>query len=252
MLRMINLKLFAVLAAGTFFANGAMAQGHYQSDSWRNINQINIGVDNSRNISSNGSSQENVDANRSEEIEKSMALKPFSRLRITVPADVEYVQGSGASVTLVGRSNALDNILLEQHAGTLTIRSSNSFLTDKGLKIRITGGALELLELAGAIDASLERIRSSRLQLKLNGAVDLKAQGRVGQCVVSLRGSSDAQLENLKCQSAQVALEGASDLYIYASKSISGSASGASDVTVSGAPSVRKLTSRGVGDVSYQ
>ena len=83
----------------------------------------------------------------------------------------------------------------------------------------------------------------------MSGAVDLKGSGEVNTYDLTVSDASDVDLRGLIAHEVIIQVDGASEVSIWASQSVTGDVSGASDVTVHGDPGNVHVETSGVSDL---
>lgn len=106
-------------------------------------------------------------------------------------------------------------------------------------------------EASGASEVSVRDIDSEALEAEASGASTLTLTGRAKAAEVSASGASTVEATRLEAESVQLDVNGSSRAEVKASAAARGSASGASDITVRGAPAERAIDSSGASNVSF-
>lgn len=144
-------------------------------------------------------------------------------LRVHPEADFEVI------VTF--DDNIIEDVVTRVNGDTLVLDLDGSFNLegDPDRKISVVMPALE------AIDAS--------------GAADVSASGTTSAYSVDASGASQLDLRQLEATDIEIDVSGASDVDVFATGTVSGSASGASEVQVHGSPVSVLIDSSGVSSV---
>ncbi len=106
-------------------------------------------------------------------------------------------------------------------------------------------------EASGASEVSVRDIDAGALDAEASGASTLTVIGQAKTVNVSSSGASTVEATQLAAESVRLDVSGSSRAEVRASDSARGSASGASDVTVEGAPGDRGVETSGASHVSY-
>ncbi len=156
----------------------------------------------------------------------------FQRIEIGSAVNVELVVEPGAktTVSVTYDDNLIDRVKTEVRSATLVISLDGSVSTLGGGRfVGVTVDSLEAIE--------------------VSGAVDLKGSGEVNTYDLTVSGASDVDLRDLTANEVIIQVEGASEVSIWASQSVTGDVSGASDVTVHGDPGNVNVETSGVSDL---
>ena len=157
----------------------------------------------------------------------------FQRIEIGSAVNVELVVEPGAktTVSVTYDDNLIDRVKTEVRSATLVISLDGSVSTLGGGRfVGVTVDSLEAIE--------------------VSGAVDLKGSGEVNTYDLTVSGASDVDLRDLTANEVIIQVEGASEVSIWASQSVTGDVSGASDVTVHGDPGNVNVETSGVSDLA--
>lgn len=100
----------------------------------------------------------------------------------------------------------------------------------------------------GASDVSFHRLRADRLKVVVSGASDANISGEVPVVSYHASGASDVKAYGLRAQQVEVNCSGSSDIHCTATKSLTGSASGSSDVKYKGCPDKVQVSTSGASD----
>ena len=156
----------------------------------------------------------------------------FDRIEISSAVTVELVVEPGAetTVSVVYDDNLIDRVKTEVRSATLFISvDGNIAAFGDGRFVSVTVDSLEAIE--------------------VSGAVDLKGSGELDTYDLTVSGASDVDLRDLIANEVIIQVEGASEVSIWASQSVTGDVSGASDVTVHGDPGNVNVETSGVSDL---
>jgi hypothetical protein len=168
-------------------------------------------------------------------------LAPVADLSIEVSGrELNWLAASGAASVesgggLVCEMIAVDvsgaaSVTLDSVAGSqLWVRASGA----SSVKVRSTTAGEGHVDLSGASSLSLEEGKLDTLAVKASGASQLTARG-------------------LAVKTVTVDLSGASEAALQASEGISGTATGASSVTVAGAPAARSIEVSGGSTAQFE
>jgi hypothetical protein len=155
----------------------------------------------------------------------------FDRIEISSAVTVELVVEPGAetTVSVTYDDNLLDRVETEVRSATLFISVDGNISVGGGRFVSVTVDSLEAIE--------------------VSGAVDLKGSGELDTYDLTVSGASDVDLRDLTANDVVIDVDGASEVSIWASQSVTGDVSGASDVTVHGDPGTVNVETSGVSEL---
>jgi hypothetical protein len=160
----------------------------------------------------------------------------FSELDISSAVNVDLTVDAsvGHSVTVTYDDNLLDNLVTRVAGDTLVIEFQGS--------VNLTGGA----------DRSVAVTMPDVTSIDVSGASSVTATGSTASYRLDASGASQVDLRNLEVVDAEIDVSGASNVDVFATGTVSGSASGASDVTISGKPASVLVDSSGASNVDIK
>ncbi|MHB9034994.1 MAG: head GIN domain-containing protein, partial [Anaerolineae bacterium] len=112
----------------------------------------------------------------------------------------------------------------------------------------ITVRNLASLEINGAGDTTVSNLNGGKFKVKVSGAGNIVASGKVTTQDINLTGAGRYDASDLQSENAVVEINGAGSATVWASKSLDASISGLGDIKYYGSPQVTKHIS-GVGSV---
>ena len=165
--------------------------------------------------------------------EKTFDIADFSRIKLNVPADVEYSVAATPSMRVRLDENLMDLLRVSVDGETLTIGETGKMNRFKKLEIVLSSSSLEKLD--------------------CNGAVDFKAEGIIRGESFSLtcNGAADVEIPSLDVRTADFKVNGAGDIEVGLAnaESVSLNISGAGDAKISGKTESVSIQINGTGDV---
>ena len=115
------------------------------------------------------------------------------------------------------------------------------------------------IDAGGASTAEIQAIEADHLAIHANGGSTVTAKGRAKEVRIAAGGAStveaggtNVEAGGLDADSVEIQASGASRIVIRATESLTGQASGASFVEVSGEPKVREVKASGGSNVQYE
>ncbi|HVI32930.1 GIN domain-containing protein [Phenylobacterium sp.] len=175
------------------------------------------------------------------EATRELAWTGGDTLELDVLADVTYRQAEGpAKLTVTGRKRAVDLLRIDND-GRVYLDGHRSRTR---LNIVMTAPNLSTFRLNGSDRLVLENYSQDELNLDLDGAAEVAAEGQVQRLELEISGSGEADLSDLKAREASVDISGSGEAKIAPTE--------AADVNISGSGEVILLTNpaRLTSDVS--
>lgn len=202
----------------------------------------------------------------------SRELGDFNFLQIKNALEVELTHGDQNKVVITGiNPENAQKIRTEINNGELLIGTDGKLKSKDAIVVHLTftklrgikqSGASEItmtntyqtdkfsVNGSGAIEADL-KLDVTDLNVDFSGASDIKIAGKATNFDLSLSGASDIRAHELIAENVKLNVSGASDVKVYATKSITGTAKGASNVNVKGSPVVRAINTSTATSTSY-
>ena len=166
--------------------------------------------------------------------EKTFDVGDFSRVEMSVPADVTYSVSESPSVLVRVDENLMEKITVSQVGDVLKIKSTDkSFRNFKKLEIELSSSSLTALECNGAVDFNtVGTLSSESFALTCNGAADV-------------------EMKDLDARNVSFEVNGAGDIDVHLVDAdvVSLEISGAGDATLTGKARETRVEINGAGDV---
>lgn len=180
---------------------------------------------------------------------ESRTVDAFERVDVSGAATAEFSIGVLTPLSVTADDNILPLIITEVRDGCLYIYTRES--TSSRVPVRVTGTIPKLtgVDCSGATTARIRGLAGDELLVRLSGASNCEAAGKVKKVKVDASGASNAVLGELVAQTVQFDVSGASKLLANATNELRGDASGASDVRYRGKPGVVKTDITGASKV---
>lgn len=184
-------------------------------------------------------------------------------LAIDLPADVTYVQGTEAGISITGPSTVVERVrfadgrltLLNPDEGDRSyLRWSRTGITGwsetEALKITVTAPSVTTFDVAGSSELDVRAYDQPTLNLTLSGNSDVTVQGRAGTVVLDISGDGDADLEAVAMTDATVTVSGNGDAHVGPTGQATVDLSGNGDVTLTRRPARLEQTISGNGTLN--
>ncbi len=207
---------------------------------------------------------------------KSVSVKNFSGVTVSSGIDLYLTQGGTESLTIKGRKDVIENVIIEQNGSDVAIKYKNgmnwsSLFKNQSIKVYVNYKTLKRLAASGGSDVVTQNtLKTDMLSLSASGGSDLKLNLTCKDLSLSISGGSDAELngsaENFKVAAsggsdvdafafpvnyAKATVSGGSDANLFVNKILEAGASGGSDVNYKGNASLKKMSNSKSGDVNH-
>lgn len=205
---------------------------------------------------------------RSQDYEKTIDVKDFNKLDITIACELYLRQGDEESMRIEANKNILDRLEIGVRDSTLYMEAEHErdfddwdvevYLTVKQLKSIDIGGAVKLrtngtlkgekleLDISGAADLDM-RIEVDKLLADFGGAVNAELEGRARYVVMDMSGASKVEADDLRTDAFYLEFSGFGKAEVYAEKVLKVDMSGMGVVRYGGNPKKVKTNSSGLG-----
>jgi hypothetical protein len=172
----------------------------------------------------------------------------FTRLKAEDEVDVNLRVGKARHLRVRAGEKVIDDIHTEVRDGTLYVSYDGPSIREGRLLVDVSAPAIEGVDITGASDVRVEGLAADAFDVRVSGAGDLAAEGRVQRLRLDISGAGDADLAELAAADARVELSGSGDADVYASDRLDAEVSGAGDLAYRGEPRVHENVS-GSGEI---
>lgn len=179
-------------------------------------------------------------------------ISPFNKIRVSGTVRVSIVCDQTESVTVIGDDNLLEYIEIKVVNEVLSIKTTKLIRPKAGLEVKVSARTLELLKIAGAVNAAVSGIDNERFVLKAAGASEVSLSGNCAEAVMKLAGAGKLSAKDFACKVINLTLTGATKSTVYASEEISVTISGAGKVICYGNPETVNKTVSGAGNLELK
>ncbi len=181
-------------------------------------------------------------------------------LTINLPAEVTYVQGPTAKITVNGPKALVDRVAIvdgslrfEPNGGesrvTVDGHGVNIDTVRDGLRITVVAPAVTKFVLNGSPSLTLSAYDQPALAVEINGSGEVSGTGKTQALTLTIAGSGDASLADLQAQNADVSLSGSGDAELQARGAVQVAIAGSGDVTLTVKPASLSSNIAGSGDL---
>jgi Putative auto-transporter adhesin, head GIN domain len=174
----------------------------------------------------------------------------FTRLKAEDEVDVNLRVGESRRLTVRAGEKVIDDIRTEVRDGTLYVAYDGPSIREGRLLVEVAAPAVDGIAITGASDVRVEGLAADALDIRVSGAGDIAAAGRVQRLALDISGAGDADLMELAADDARVELSGSGDAEVRASELLDAEVSGAGDLAYRGEPRLREAVS-GDGEIDH-
>lgn len=206
---------------------------------------------------------------------KTLNLDNFTRIDISVLAEVDITYGRQFEVTLSANEKTLESITAEVTAGELRFARTEGDWWDwffethvDGVEIAIVMPDLQALDVSGAASVQISGFSSPSLSIDVAGASNVELNGNYDALTCDLAGASEVELvgggktlvldvagaadidaEHYIAESVTIDAAGAVDVEVHATRSLRADVSGAGSVCYHGNPTTLATDVSGSADI---
>jgi hypothetical protein len=174
----------------------------------------------------------------------------FTRIKAEDQVDVDVRAGEPRSLHVRAGEKVIDDVRTEVRDGTLYVSYDGPGIRNGRLLVEVATPHVEAIGITGSADVRADDLDERALEIRVSGAGDITASGRVERLTLDVSGSGDADLAEVLAREARVDLSAAGDADVRAQERLDADVSGAGDLAYRGDPRVdRRVT--GAGDVEH-
>jgi hypothetical protein len=174
----------------------------------------------------------------------------FTRVKAEDEVDVDLRVGEPRHLRVRAGEKVIDDIRTEVRDGTLYVSYDGPSIREGRLLVQVAAPAVDAIAITGASDVRVDGLATDALDVRVSGAGDIAARGRVGRLALDISGAGDADLAELAAKEARVELTGAGDADVHASERLDAEVSGAGDLAYRGDPRLNERVS-GSGEIEH-
>lgn len=185
---------------------------------------------------------------------RSFDIDGFTAVDASAGTDVIIKVGGGYSIVAEGEDRALERLRIEKRGDTLEIGRANHGIVighSRRVVVTVTMPVLNAVDVSSGADLEASGIDADNFDASVSSGADATLSGRCGALTADGNSGADLDAGDLKCARARADVSSGADLTIYASQSITASASSGGDVTVLGNPDNRDVDRSSGGDVDF-
>lgn len=176
----------------------------------------------------------------------------FNALSHNAVGEVSIEIGPTQNVEVTFDDNLLEIVDTSVVDGELRIKTSDSYSSTVGLKVRVTVPSIDHLNLSSVGSIKANGIDGDNLNIEQTGVGNLQVVGKVKNLNLKVTGVGKANLKELQAETATVKITGVGGATVYASESIDASTTGIGNIKVYGSPKEQKTKATGIGKISFE
>jgi hypothetical protein len=179
-------------------------------------------------------------------------IEAFHAIELRGAAEMQVEVGKGPSLTITASERVLQGTSTQVRDGVLVVlirERGGWFQRGPAAKLSVQVPTLDSVQISGAGDFIVRDVSGDKLDLALQGAGQLQANGAIGQLKVSIDGAGGVDLSKLVATDAQVSVNGAGKLDLHATGTLTAEVNGVGSVTYSGNPQKVIPSVNGVGSI---
>jgi Putative auto-transporter adhesin, head GIN domain len=178
-------------------------------------------------------------------------MPAFTAISVQGPISVTVDAGKAQSLTVRGDARFIKELTSEVVNGELRLHMRNkSYSTKDGdQRIVITMPELRALEVEGAGEIKLNRIRGERLDVNYRGAGSMGINGEVKSFKMQAEGVGEVDTRALVANDVDVRFRGIGDVKVYARNRLDAVVQGMGSLTYYGKPATVNKSVGGIGSV---
>jgi hypothetical protein len=174
----------------------------------------------------------------------------FTRVKAEDQVDIDLRAGEPRRVRVRAGEKVIDDVRTEVRDGTLYVSYDGPGIRNGRLLVEVHTPEIDAIGITGSADVRVAGLAGEALDVRVTGAGDVSAEGRVQRLSLDIGGAGDADLAALTAREARVELTGSGDADVHASIRLDAEVSGAGDLTYRGNPQLRDRIS-GAGDIEH-
>jgi hypothetical protein len=183
-------------------------------------------------------------------------VSEFQSVEVGGATRLELEIGSPAKLEVEGRDPFLENLVTEVRGGTLHIESRRhdwlALGTMPRITVRITTPKLNELKLQGGNDVDLRGFNGGATQIRIQGAANLDASGRLDELKVFMAGAGHADFSQLSASSVNVTVAGVGSVFVHPQDKLDATMNGVGAIFYSGSPREVNTHVNGLGTIGQR
>ena len=166
----------------------------------------------------------------------------FTAIKIDGAFKLEAVVSGTESLEVSGDDNVVPKVVTKVKDNVLDIKTTGTIITSLPLVVKITAKSLEKVSIHGATTADIDDVAADPLfSVDVHGASNATLRrGKADQLVIEAHGASKVNAAGMTVDKVKIAAHGASKVDAGETKELDVTIKGASSVTYSGDPEIKK------------
>jgi hypothetical protein len=239
--------LILVTVVGFFLFIGSMAAAIHLAGGPKSINTL---IKNLKPGATFSWTYTTTDDNHKTPFTESVVSRDFpwtasGRLEVNDVAEITYIQGPVAKLTIEAPKSVLDRIEIEDG----TISRDDHYDWDGKLKVTLTAPNVHRFELGGVQSLTLRQFDQKDLEINLSGTGSVTGTGKVKALSLDISGAGSADLSGMQMDEAEVSLSGAGSAKLGPRSSANIAISGIGGVELTRKPANLSTSISGLGQV---
>lgn len=192
-----------------------------------------------------------------ETVSRTLAWTGGDRLQIDVAAEVTYVQGDEASVTVTGPKAQVEGLRLV--AGRLTFDDEDDvnhvmfgWRDSQPLRITVTAPSVNAFNLSSSGGLLIRDYDQPTLFVAIDGSGEVDATGRTDAVELDISGSGEADFSGLLTRDADIEISGSGEAIVGPTGAARIAISGSGDVDLTRRPATLNQSISGSGDINQR
>jgi hypothetical protein len=175
-------------------------------------------------------------------ITQDRAVTGYSGIALSLPAQVEVVQGAAEGVRITADDNVMPEIESVVEGNVLQLRYRRRFdsVVNAHIRITVNAKALQSLAVAGAGGIRAPALDARRLAVSVAGSGDVKVGGRAEALEANLTGSGNLDAGKLDTQRTRVSIAGSGAAVVWARQALTVNVAGSGDIRYYGDPAIAR------------
>jgi hypothetical protein len=153
------------------------------------------------------------------------------------------------AVTVEGEESLVKAVKTKVEGETLVISTGGNISPANKIRLKISLPELVDLELWGASEATVTKVKSNSLKLQTGSASSIKIDGETKSLTANANGTSKIDAENLKTEKTEARSAGTSEITVFVTGDLNAEAYGASTIFYLGEPKNVKQDFAGAGEI---
>jgi len=180
-------------------------------------------------------------------VDESRPIGPVTRIEASAGVQVKVTIAAAGPIVVHAQANIQDKLATDVRNGILRIEATEDFVVSDPVVVDVPVPSLDGVSLSGGASIEIHDLTADTLDVELSGGARATITGSVSTLTLSATGGAVASLAGLSVEAVSVELNGGATADLLATGSVNGSATGGSQLHVSGGAAIDVATSGGAG-----